>query len=90
MNKLRFLIGYLVHIFNFKNVHYININHTFKVETMNEISLSKTVVYSFHIPKRVGFFQSILFVLSRNKRNYFFLIKKLTIFAVFYRLRQSI
>ena len=49
-NNLRLLIGYLVHIFHFKNVHYININHTFKVKTMNEISLSKIVVYSFHIP----------------------------------------
>jgi len=52
-NNLRLLIGYLVHIFHFKNVHYININHTFKVETMNEISLSKIVVYSFHIPNQV-------------------------------------
>ena len=31
-NNLRLLIGYLVHIFHFKNVHYININHTFKVK----------------------------------------------------------
>jgi len=48
------LIGYLVHIFHFKNVHYININHTFKVETMNEISLSKIVVYSFSIDEFYG------------------------------------
>jgi len=52
-NNLRLLIGYFVHIFHFKNVHYININHTFKVKTMNEISLSKIVVYSFHIPKQL-------------------------------------
>ena len=61
-NNLRLLIGYLVHIFHFKNVHYININHTFKVKTMNEISLSKIVVYSFHIPKQlVTIFATLLF-----------------------------
>lgn len=48
-NNLRFLKGYLVHIFHFKNVHYINITHIFKVKTMNKISLSKTIVYSFRI-----------------------------------------
>ena len=50
-NNLRLLIGYLVHIFHFENAHYININRSFKAKTMNEISLSKIVVYSFHIPK---------------------------------------
>ena len=55
--KLRFMLAQRYNSlpvrehFQSENVHYININHTFKVKTMNEISLSKIVVYSFHIPK---------------------------------------
>jgi len=29
-NNYRFLIGFLVHIFHFKNAHYNNINRSFK------------------------------------------------------------